>query len=205
MLNGLLHFIFTHAVELLEALTLIALVWYATETRLIRKEETKFHHLERRIDFYFLIKRHEEPSKTDMIRFSKLPEPRQADAVATVANLGKIALLLEGITIQGCNSPEREYPLAPVALTSGASIEFIVADLIVRYLHEIGILAESTAPERRSWTGELQIALRFYSRGIMRISEYQRYAIGITYDAVQTIHHIKENGSPRLTRSALAD
>jgi hypothetical protein len=205
MLNGLLHFIFAHIVELLETLTLIALVWYATETRLIRKEETKFHRLERQIDFYFLIKRHEEPSKTDMLRFSKQPEPRQADAVATVANLGKMALLLEGLTIQGGNGPERDYPLAPIALISGASVEFIVADLIVRYLHEIGMLAESVAPERRSWTGELQLALRFYSRGIMRTSEYQRYAIGIAFDAVQTIHHIRENGSPRLTKSALAD
>ena len=202
---GMMHFIILHAVEMLQALTLVALVWYSTETRFARKEGTKFHRLERRIDFYFLIKRHEEPSKTDLIRFSEQPKPRQADAVATVANLGRMALLLEGIAIKGHNASEREYPLAPVALTSGASIEFIVADLIVRYLHEIGILAESVPPERRAWTGELQIALRFYARGIMRISKYQRYAIGVSYDAVQTIHLIKKNGSPRITKSALDD
>jgi hypothetical protein len=204
---SLFHFILAHTVEFLEALTLSALIWYSTETRLARKEEVKFHRLERRIDFYFLIKRHEEPSKTDMIRFSEQPKPRQADAVATVANVGKMALLLEGIAIQSRDGTERQYPLAPIVLTSGASVEFIVADLIVRYLHETGTLAESMPPERRSWTGDLRIALRFYSRGIMRISEYQRYAIGVTYDAVQTIHLIKGNDddSPRLTRSALAD
>ena len=207
MLMSLFHFILTHAVEFLEALTLIALIWYSTETRLARKEEVKFHRLERRIDFYFLIKRHEEPSKTDMIRFSEQPKPRQADAVATVANVGKTALLLEGIAIQARDAPERQYPLVPVVLISGVSVEFIVADLVVRYLHETGTLTESMPPDRRSWTGELRIALRFYSRGIMRISEYQRYAIGVTHDAVQTIHLIRENDdeSPRLTRSALAE
>jgi hypothetical protein len=197
------HFIIVHAVEITQVLTFIALIWYSTETRLARKEGISFHRLERTIDVYFLIKRHEEPTATDLIRFSEHPKPRQADAVATVANLGKMAVLLECLTIQGQNVSEREYPLAPVPLTPGASVEFIVADLIVRYLHEINAVSESLAADRRSWTGELQIALRFYGRGITQTSDYRRYAIGVAHDAVQTIHQIREgeSQSPRVTKS----
>jgi hypothetical protein len=198
--------VISHAADLVQLLTLIALIWYATETRLIRREDRSYHRLERRIDYYFFIRRQEEPTKTDLLRFAEGSKPRQADAIATVANLGRLPLLLEGIMIQSRIGGPRSYTLPPVVVNTDASVQFIVADLIVRYLHELGSLSESTPPESRSWSGELEISLKFYARGTSRISEAQRYAIGISFDSVQTMHLIQrdaEDKPARLTRSAL--
>ncbi len=190
-----------------QILTLAALVWYASETRLLRVEDRKFHRRERRIDYHFYLERYDTPSPTDMIRYSRREiQPRQADAVATIANLGKLALVVEGLSVRLFREGgAREYRVLPIPVAAGALDQFIVADLIVRYLSEVGRIPSGIQPERQSWTGEIEVALLFYCRGRGRISEWQRYALGVGFNSIQSLQRVgaAEQEERRLTKSAI--
>jgi hypothetical protein len=193
---------------IVQLFTLLALVWYAWETRILRMHEEDFHRRERQIDYHFSIERFDPPTETDLIRYSsEWLKPKQVDAAAVVANLGRLALLLGGITIRVPKSgaQEREYRILHLPLAQGGLQHFIVADFLVRYLRETNEILPDLSAQSQTWTEEVEVALLFYARKRSRQSEWQRYSLTVRSGGVQSIHRIDDNGqlSPRYSPSAL--
>lgn len=179
-----------------QILTLVALVWYAWETRKHRIAEEAFHKRERAIDVHFRIERLEDPTETDKIRYATSSYlPKQCDAMATVANLGRLALLINGISVRrrGKQDPNRQYKVLSLPVPQGGLQQFIVADLLVRFLHETGEISGDKPPDRCTWAGELEIALDFYCRRRARQLPWHSYAVHVSHDSVQSIHRIQED------------
>jgi hypothetical protein len=186
--------------------TLIALVWYTVETHLLRSSAKTFQSSERRIDYYFSVDYHDPPTATDRIRVFDGSAPKQADAVATVSNLGRLALLIFGIKVKAGPTGEWEYRRTWLPVPSGDIQQFIVADWIVDAMAKAGHINLAAPPERIRWSGEIEIALLFYCRGAHRISGWHRHFIEIDHGAIKSCHRIDDGQKkivPRIAKSAL--
>jgi hypothetical protein len=181
--------------NVLQFLTLVAVIWYTWETRRIGMRTARQYELEWKPQYHFSIRGLDPTSGTGRIKGSS---EHPVELAATVVNLGRPALVVRGLLIRPEGAVGVNTNIEPVPVASGQAQKF---QMELSALHDsLALCAKSKVLSAVTWSGKVSLAFWFEAGIKTWKSPEQFFLMDFREDKLVSVQQITPTEFHHLTR-----